>query len=107
MAQVIRAGTYDDIFGPGSTPGYGSADAVYKYADSEVVQTEAGYQLNFSARSPAVTSAMRALDVCDAHEPARELLPACDGLCVSCPCSPAGLNRVFLRAGAHNVPDSK
>ena len=53
--QVIRAGTYDQIFGPGSTPGYSTADAVYKYADSEIVQTEAGYQLNFSVRSQALS----------------------------------------------------
>lgn len=45
---MLKAGTYDEIFGPGSTPQYANPETEYKYADDQIVETEQGWKLNFS-----------------------------------------------------------
>ena len=47
MVQDIKTGTYDDIFGPGSTPSWALPLDVFKYQDDRLIQKEAGYTLDY------------------------------------------------------------
>lgn len=48
--QTVRAGTFEQIFGKGTTPPYDAPTVAFKYLDDEVVATEQGWKLNFLVR---------------------------------------------------------
>ena len=45
--QSIKTGTYDEVFGKGSTPPWALPTDVMKYQDDELVEEEAGYTLDY------------------------------------------------------------
>ena len=66
--QTVRAGTHDQIFGPGSTPSYMSPTVAFKYLDDAVVQLEQGWKLDFlvSFQIPSLMLSIR-LDLVVKH----------------------------------------
>jgi len=52
MTQSIKTGTYDEVFGEGSTPPWALPTDVMKYQDDRLVEEEAGYVLDYKV--PAV-----------------------------------------------------
>lgn len=50
VLQSIKVGTYDDVFGPGSTPSWALPTDVMKYQDDQLVEEETGYVLDYRVR---------------------------------------------------------
>lgn len=48
--QSIKTGTYDEVFGEGSTPPWALPTDVMKYQDDRLVEEEAGYVLDYKVR---------------------------------------------------------
>lgn len=47
LSQAIKVGTYDEVFGPGSTPLWALPTDVMKYQDTQLVKDEAGFVLDY------------------------------------------------------------
>ncbi len=45
--QAIKVGTYDEVFGPGSTPLWALPTDVMKYQDTQLIEREAGFVLDY------------------------------------------------------------
>lgn len=56
LSQAIKVGTYDEVFGPGSTPLWALPTDVMKYQDTQLVEDEAGFVLDYKVICRMATS---------------------------------------------------